>query len=256
MSRQWRSWLSWLWFPINCVQGLFTALWTALWISVALGLSFLTGRRAIGLWLAKWVWAPGLLRGAGARLEVSGLESIDCGRPYLLVANHQSWIDIPALFRASPRPLHFVGKEELARVPFLGAFMRAMGMVFVERSGGKRAARSLSQIRELLDSGAWVVSFPEGTRSRDGRLGAFRAGTFAPAIESGVAVLPVALEGPGKILPPGGFRVRPGKLHVCFGAPLPTADLRSSDRARLAQEAETAVRDLLARLRDGASSGA
>ncbi len=238
------------WLLVNLLQGLFTVFWTVGWISVALLLAFLTGRRELGLWLARRVWAPGLLFGAGAHLEVEGLKGLDCSRPYLLVANHQSWIDIPALFRVVPRPLRFVAKEELARVPFLGAFMRATGMVFLERRGSKRTVLGLNQAAELLREGAWLVSFPEGTRSRDGRLGPFRTGTFAAAIEAGMEVVPIALEGPGVVLPPGGFRVRPGKIRVRFGEPISAANFKSSERARLAREAETAVRNLLAGLRE------
>lgn len=238
-----------LWWPLNAIQGLYTALWTAGWICVALVISGLFRRKEIGLWLARNVWAPGLLWGAGARLEVSGLEHVDWNRVYLLAANHQSWIDIPALFRAVPVPLRFVAKQELARVPFLGAFIRAMGMVFVERTSGRKAARGIEQARQVLGERGWLVSFPEGTRSREGRVGRFRAGTFAAAIEAGVEVVPVAIEGAGQVLPAGGFRVRPGKIEVRFGEPIPVSGLSVRDREALARRAEAAVRDSLAGLR-------
>src|SRR6476660_8577156 len=115
------------WAVINTLQAIHAVVWSALWISVALVVSGLTWRRRPALALARRVWAPGLLAVA-VRLEVVGLERVDFSRPHLFVANHQSWIDIPALFAGLPVPLLFMAKRELAKVPFLGWYIRAMGM--------------------------------------------------------------------------------------------------------------------------------
>jgi 1-acyl-sn-glycerol-3-phosphate acyltransferase len=235
-----------LWLPVNAIQGLYTALFTAVGISIALAITLVVRRPGPALWIARRIWAPGLLRGAGARLSVTGLERLDLTRPALLVANHQSWIDIPALFRAVPGPLLFLAKSELAGVPFLGAYIRAMGMVFVDRSNVRRASRSVGRAAELLAQGCFLVSFPEGTRSRDGRPGPFRSGGFGAALETGSDVVPVALVGPAAVLPRDGFKVRPGRIEVRFGHPIPTADLAPGSRAALARRAEAAVRALLA----------
>lgn len=227
-----------LWAPLNALQALFTVIWTALWISVALAVAALARRPAPALWLARWVWAPGLLAGAGARLRVTGGEQLDPARPALVVANHQSWIDIPALFRALPVPLRYLAKRELGAVPFLGAYIRAMGMVFVDR-------------------GAHVVSFPEGTRSADGRPGHFKSGGFGAALEAGADVLPVAIVGAGRVLTREGlFRVRPGVIEVRIGRPIPTTGLPPGARAALARRAESAVRTLLAAEPEASPAGA
>src|SRR6185436_4869407 len=134
-----RSLSTLLWLPWNAIQLAYTLAWSAFWISAALLVSLFAGQRP-ALAMARRIWAPGLLFGAGARLAVVGLDAVDLTRPYLVVANHQSWIDIPALFRAFPVPLRFVAKSELARVPFLGAYLRAMGMVLVDRAD-RRGAR-------------------------------------------------------------------------------------------------------------------
>ena len=93
-----------------------------------------------------------------------------------------------------------------------------------------------------------MLSFPEGRRSRDGRLQRFKSAGFAAAIEAGVPVVPIALEGAGRALPPGGFRVRCGTLRVLIGEPLATSGLTRADRAELARQAEAAVTELLAQL--------
>jgi 1-acyl-sn-glycerol-3-phosphate acyltransferase len=233
------------WFLVNVLQAAYAVLWTALWVSVALVVSALTWRRGPALALARWVWAPGLFVWGG-RCEVVGRERVDFSRAHLFVANHQSWIDIPVLFAALPVPLLFMAKRELARVPFLGWYIRAMGMVFVERNARTAGAASVGHAAERLGRGWSVLSFPEGTRSRDGRVHPFKSGGFAAAIEAGVPVVPVAIEGAGRIIPPGGFRVRPGHVRVIIGEPLATAGLDRAARADLARRAEAAVTALLA----------
>jgi len=232
-----------VWFPLNLLQGIATALWGALWISVALVAAAWAGPPP-ALLLARRVWGPGQLAIGGARLVVVGGEQVDTQRAQLFVANHQSWIDIPALFCALPLPLHFLAKRELGAVPFLGWYIRAMGMVFVERDAPRRASASVARAAELLASGRSVLSFPEGTRSRDGRLGRFKSGAFGAALAAGVPVVPVALVGTGRVLPAGGFRVRPGRLEVRIGSPIDPAPFAPDDRAGLARACEAAVRQL------------
>ena len=233
------------WPLFNALQLLFTVFWTAGWICLALLVRMLTGGRHWPLRMASRCWAPGLLRGAGARLEVHGLERIDWSRPHVFVANHQSMIDICALFRALPVPVRFVLKQELAKVPFVGWYARAMGMVFIERASARSSARRLHAAVGVVRAGASVCAFPEGTRSRDGRVGAFKGGAFQLAIEAGVSVVPVAIEGSGDVLPTAGFRVRPGTIVLRMGDPLQTQGLAPHDRTALAQQARAAVVALL-----------
>lgn len=237
-----------LWLPVNGLQLLATLVWGAFWITVALVVSLLARRRGPSLWLARRVWAPGQIAIGLSRLRVAGREQLDFGRPCFFVANHQSWLDIPVLFAAVPVPLHFVAKQELARVPFLGWYMAAMGMVFVDRSARRKAIASVDAAGELLAAGASLVSFPEGTRSAPGELGRFKSGGFAAVLESRgpqVAVVPVGIAGAGRILPRGGFRVRPGIVEARFGEPIPVAGLGLADRVALARRAEEAVAGLL-----------
>lgn len=234
-----------LWLPLNAAQAFVTLAWSVLWISVALAAAALGGPPP-ALALARTAWGPGLLAGAGARLVVRGAGHLDASRAQFVVANHQSWIDIPTLFRALPLPLHFLAKRELAAVPWLGWYIRAMGMVFVERSSARAASSAVARASELLAGGRTVVSFPEGTRSRDGALRRFKSGGFGAALAAGAPVVPVAIVGSGRVLPPGGFRVRPGRIEVHIGAPIDATAFAPDDRSGLARAAETAVRELLA----------
>jgi len=234
-----------VWSPVNAVQALITILWMAVWVSVALVATAVTRSPRASLWLARRVWATGQVATALAWVRCSAVAPVDWGRPCLLVANHQSWIDIPVLFRSVPVPLRFLAKQELARVPFLGAYIRAMGMVFVDRRDARRAKASVDRVAASLRGGAAIVSFPEGTRSADGRVGRFKSGAFDAVLAAGADVVPVGIVGAGRVLPRDGFRVRPGRIEVRFGAPIPTRDLGRADRAELARRAEEAVRSLV-----------
>lgn len=239
-----------LWAPVNLLQFAFTLGWSAFWISVALLARLVTPRAArarVTRFVARRIWAAGLLVGAGARLRVVGLDRLPPGGTHLFVANHSSWIDIAALYRALPIDPHFVAKRELGRVPFLGRFLRTMGMVLVDRSNLRRATDAVHAATALLAAGRSVVSFPEGTRSRDGHLAPFKSAGFGAALAAGCDVVPVALVGAGAVLPAGGFRVRPGTIEVRFGTPIPVADCAAtpSPRTALATRAHQAVAELL-----------
>ena len=236
------------WAAHNAVGFAFTLLWTAGWISLALIVLGLTGRRDIALRMAARCWAPALLAGAGAKLEVEGADAIDWSQPCLLVCNHQSVIDICALFRAVPVPLHFLLKQEMTRVPFVGWYARACGMLFIERDNPRAGPRLRREAAALLCEGGTLCLFPEGTRSRTGAVSPFKGGAFQSAIDAGVPVLPVAIDGAGAVLPPDGFRVRAGVIRVRFGTPLDTAGAGgASGRQALADAAHAAEVALLQR---------
>lgn len=236
-----------LWSIANFFQLLFTLTFSAVGISIALVLTFLTRRRDVAVFMARRIWAPGLLWGARGRLAVEGTERLAPDAAYLFVANHQSFIDIPVLFMALARPLHFVAKRELARVPFLGWYIRAMGMVFLDRRARRAARASVEEAAVLLRSGRSVVTFPEGARSPDGRVRPFKSGAFAAALEAGVAVVPVAIHGAGAVMASRGWRIRPGTIRVRIGEPIPPAG-PEAERGALARKAEADLRRLYATL--------
>lgn len=232
------------WLAFNALQLAFTLLWTAGWICLALMLRLVRDER-LPLRMASRCWAPGLLHGAGARLQVEGLAGVDWTQPLVLVANHQSIIDVCAVFRAVPTPLRFVLKQEMARVPFVGWYARRMGMVFIERGSARSSPQRLRDAVALVRDGAQLCAFPEGTRSRDGSVGPFKGGALQVAIAAGVPVVPVAISGSGAVLPAAGFKVRPGPIRLRFGSPITTRGLAIEDRNVLARQARDAVIDLL-----------
>lgn len=234
------------WAVWNTLQLLFTLAFTGLGIVVALGLLLLAGPR-LPLRMGARVWAPVLMFGAGVRFEVEGQERVDWSRNHLFVSNHQSIIDICALFAALPVPLRFLLKDEMLQVPFVNWYARATGMLFLDRDSRRAGAMVRRQAAALLRQGQDLCLFPEGTRSRSGELAEFKAGLLQAAIDAGVEVVPVALDGAGKVLPSSSlFRVRPGVIRVRIGTPINVNGADGPlDRQQLTQRAHQAVRAML-----------
>lgn len=233
---------------LNVLEFAFTLLWTAGWISVSLALQLVSGQRDRALNMARTRWAPGLVGPAGG-LTVEGADAIDWSRPYLVVANHESLLDICVLFMAVPVPLRFLLKEEMRRVPFVAGYARATGMLFISRDDRRAGPQLRRQVAGVLGAGQSLCLFPEGTRTRDGRLGEFKSGSFQAAIDAGVEVLPIALHGTGAVLPARGFfRVCRGPMRATVGQPLPVAGrVGAAGRQALAREAQDAVAAMLGR---------
>jgi 1-acyl-sn-glycerol-3-phosphate acyltransferase len=236
-----------LWLPVNAAQAIYTLLWSAGWILAALGVRVVTRSSRLPLAMARRVWAPGLLAGAGARLRASGLEHVDPAGTYFFVSNHQSMIDIPVLFRLLPVDLHFIVKDELRGVPFLGWYISAMGMIFVRRGSGRLALAQVRAAARLIADGRSVLAFPEGTRGK-GTVQPFKTGVFLPALEAGVPIVPIAITGASRVLPARGFAVRPGLIQVAIGEPIPAAELANLDRHQTAARVREAVAELYASL--------
>jgi 1-acyl-sn-glycerol-3-phosphate acyltransferase len=245
-----------LWFACNLVQWLFIAAWTVLWTSVAVLLSAITGRRGLGLTMARRIWAPAIVRGAGGRLEaVLGTERLAARRAYFFACNHQSFGDIPVLFWSLPVNVRFVAKQELRGVPFLGWYMQAMGMVFVDRKRKRSGAQSIDAAALLLRQGQSVLSFPGGTR-RPGARQAWKPAALAAALTSGAPIVPVAVHGTSSVLPAGRPRLRPAPIRVMIGEPIETTGLTLADREAVTRQAEEAVQAMLTQLAAEAADAA
>ena len=143
--------------------------------------------------------------------------------------------------------LRFLAKKEVRKIPFLGLYAAAMGMVFIDRSDSEASRTSVDLMSELLEDGASMASYPEGTRSRSGELLPFKTGSFVAAIKAGVPVVPVSISGSERVLPADGFSPRPGLIRVSVGEPILTTGRDLEDRRALADEAREQVADMLER---------
>jgi 1-acyl-sn-glycerol-3-phosphate acyltransferase len=229
-------------------------LWTAL---VATAVTLFWGppvlvnamlRRKPGTWYVDVTrsWARAIFWASGCRAEVEGVENLRAGEAQVVVANHVSWFDVFALASILEVPYHFVAKKELERIPLFGPAWKAAGHISIDRSDRERAIASLraagAQIRR---EGSAVVIFPEGTRSRSGRLQTFKKGAFQLARESGAPVVPAVVTGSFEIMPPGSWRIRPRTVHIRF-LPAVLPQVYGSTEALMGEVHSAMLRVLLA----------
>ena len=196
-------------------------------------------------WFARW-WSRTLLRMARIPVRLHGLEHIPEDHACVLVSNHASAADIPILFGNLPFQFRVIAKDSLFRIPILGWCMSLAGYINIDRTNARKAVKSLKRAAQKLRAGLPVLVFPEGTRTKTGELQPFKGGAFLVAIEAGVPVIPIGIQGSFDILVTGSRKIRSGvEIHVRIGAPIATQGYRSKDRDRLAELAHQAVADCL-----------
>ena len=163
-----------------------------------------------------------------------GLERLVPGRTYVFVANHQSIYDIPILFWSLPYQLRIIAKESLGRFPFLGWHLRRTGHLLVDRRRPNRAA-IFGWASRLTSQGLSLIVFPEGTRSRDGRVGQFKRGSFHLALDGGLPVVPVSVIGSRHVMLKGRLATYPGHVQLVVHDPIDTTGLVGTDPKAFAE---------------------
>ncbi|HVO18546.1 MAG TPA: lysophospholipid acyltransferase family protein [Anaeromyxobacter sp.] len=208
----------------------YAAVTMVLFFLVSLPVMILTGSGDLPMWLARRAWSPSCLWVSGCRREALAAPPLPEG-PLIFASNHESALDIWVLVERLPRNVRFIAKQELFRIPIFGWYMRLGGHVPVDRRNQAQAVESLRAAARLVRGGTSLIVFPEGTRSRDGRVQPFKKGPFALAMEALVPVVPVAISGSGAVTPSGLVAVWPGTIRVALGEPVHPASYR--DRAAL-----------------------
>ncbi len=179
-------------------------------------------------------WARILARMTLVRVEVQGLEEIMPGRSYVVVANHQSQFDIPLIYGYCGLDLRWVMKAELRKLPFVSAGCRAIGHIFVDRSDPEQARQAINDAVARLQDSTGLLFFPEGTRSRTGRLLPFKKGAFRVAVDQQLDILPMTVIGTRDVLPADSLRLRPGSVRLRIHPPVSTqgCDVKDLERIR------------------------
>jgi len=159
---------------------------------------------------------------------------------YVVIANHQSFLDI-FLLSNLPHEMKWVAKKSLFKIPWVGWAFWLVGDIAVDRGDTASALAVMAKARRYLERGMSVMMFPEGTRSRDGKLLPFKAGAFKLAIEAGVPVLPIAVSGTAHGMPKGTPWVRPSRLTVRILDPVPTKGLGDRDLRKLRDDVQAMI---------------
>ena len=177
---------------------------------------------------------------SGVRLEVTGGEKTCTDRAVVFMSNHQSNYDPPVVFGILP-PVLIIGKKEFFRVPILGRAMALRGFIPIDRKNRTHAMEAIEAAVRAVKAGHSFLIYPEGTRSPDGRLQAFKKGAFIMAIRAGAPIVPISISGSARVMPKGKFEIHPGVVRVTVHDPVPTEGCTPDDRERIMEQVRRAI---------------
>jgi 1-acyl-sn-glycerol-3-phosphate acyltransferase len=166
------------------------------------------------------LWARMLLWLTGTRVDVIGKENVLMEKPQIFMANHQSDFDILIVLAHIPGQFRWIAKKELFKIPIFGKAMRNAGYIEIDRQNHEKALKSLDEAAQKIREGKSVVTFPEGTRSRDGKIRPFKQGMFHLAIQAGVPIVPISIIGAHQIMPKRTLKVKPGRIRMVIDRPV------------------------------------
>lgn len=191
-----------------------------LFLFILLLIFFPFGIREPLLRLSKWAVHLGT-KILGIKVETSGVEKVDRKSPYIFMANHLSFLDGPMLFMLIPQSIRVILKKEVFRIPVIGQGMRYVGFVPVDRKSIRGGKKSIDKAARLMRERSYsFLIFPEGTRSRDGRIQAFKRGGFFLALEGQASIIPISIRGTYELMPRGTLLAKKGKVRVLFHPPV------------------------------------
>jgi len=226
-------------FAYGVIASLAVVIYTLVVVPPIVLVSLRSRRGADGLAM---LWSRLVLWTSLARVESVGRGQLPRGGSCVLVANHQSYLDICGLASALGAFPRFVAKKELLRVPVLGQGIVALGQIVIDRQDPEGAKGAIDRAMRALPDGVQVCFFAEGTRSVNGRIGPFKKGAVALALQTGLPLVPVSIRGTRELMPKGSPIVYPGgTIRVVFAKPIPTAGMSFDHRELLTAEVRDAV---------------
>jgi 1-acyl-sn-glycerol-3-phosphate acyltransferase len=160
------------------------------------------------------VWGRSIVWISRIKVKIRGLEHIRPSHAVIYMSNHQSNYDIPVYFSALPVQFRWLAKAELFKIPIFGRAMRGAGYISIDRSDLKSALRSMKRAAVSIRNGTSVLIFPEGTRTRDGALLPFKTGGFSLAIDAGVPIVPLGIQGTRRVMAKGRKLIHRGEVCI------------------------------------------
>lgn len=201
-------------------------------------------------------WARLFLRIPPVAWSVEGLEHIHSDTRYVVASNHLSMFDIPLLFAALPVDGRFLAKKELFRIPLVGRAMRTIGIIEIDREAGGSSRQAIADgVQLAAERGYSLLVFPEGTRSDDGALLPFKKGAFRIAIDTGLPLLPVVIEGTDRVSRKHSKLFHRGTARVRILPPIETASKTNRDHLNpLVRDVEASITSVYEQLRSESSA--
>lgn len=213
-------------FPLIIVVTLFTAIFTILCFPWKNG----KAPRAVQVF-----WSRSVLWFLLIPIKVTGQDNVDPKQSYVFVANHQSFLDVFAVYGWLPNNFKWLMKKEIRKVPFVGTACAVAGHIFVDRSNPRAALQSMDHIKKELVDGISTVIFPEGTRTKTGEMGRFKQGAFKIAMDMGLPVVPLSLGGFFKAMPSGQVFANPrARVSLHIGKPIDISQFNDINEAMAA----------------------
>jgi 1-acyl-sn-glycerol-3-phosphate acyltransferase len=240
-------------FTIWCWTG--CALSTVFWATASLVGSLVSGSGKFQHYCMRR-WSKDNLWLSRARVEIEGLKNIDENRPQIFVANHSGLHDILSLAAYLPIQFRWIAKKSLFRVPFMGWHMRRSGYIAIDRENPRDAAKSIVDATRVIQNGVNAIAFPEGTRSRTGKLGNFHSGAFSLALRTGVPLVPITLDGSYRVIAPKTLQVNPGTIiRIRIDPPIDLSAYLRGEKRRLMEDVFQIMNRSLEELRNRRKPG-
>jgi 1-acyl-sn-glycerol-3-phosphate acyltransferase len=218
---------------------------TFIWALIGIFLSIFSASGKIVHFYCAVPWSKIILWGSGVRVKISGLDAIQKEKTYIYIPNHLSFFDIFALLAYLPVDFKFILKESLMQIPIFGWAMRRAKYISIDRSSAAKAKSTFKQAVDRIRSGASIVIFAEGTRSKNGHLQPLKRGAFYLAIESGTPIVPIAIKGTNKIMPKGSFKLKKGSITIQLGSPIETIHYKSRNMPDLIEKVTVCLKSML-----------
>ncbi len=211
---------------------LWVVLTTIFWGTIAIIISFFT-RTGNPVHIIARIWARGILYVSRIRVKVNGLNQIDPSQSYVYMSNHQSNFDIPVLLAHLPVQFRWLAKAELFKIPLFGRAMQGAGYVKIDRFNQESAFQSIKEAATKMKDGVSVMIFPEGTRSLDGRIRPFKKGGFIMAVDAGVPIVPIVLQGTWSIMEKSSLQINTGDVVMNLEKPIATTNYSRQNKDEL-----------------------
>jgi 1-acyl-sn-glycerol-3-phosphate acyltransferases len=232
-----------IWLPISLIITILTA------IIVTVG-CFCGGERFFSYYPGV-LWSRLVCIITLCPVKIIGREKLDRSKSYIFVSNHQGAYDIFLIYGYLNQPIKWVMKQSLRKIPFVGKACEAAGFIFVDSSSPKAAARTIEDAKKRLKNGASIVIFPEGSRTKTGKIDRFKKGAYQMALDLKLPVVPVTINGTYEVMPIGAFLINPHKLELVVHEPIPTENIQIENM----RDAATEIGKLINQSREAIESG-
>ncbi|MDP4180108.1 MAG: lysophospholipid acyltransferase family protein [Bacillota bacterium] len=192
------------------------------------------------------MWGRQITGVTGSKVTVSGEENIPKDRGVVFIANHQSYFDVPVMMGYVNKPLGFITKVELSKIPIFSMWLKLLGCVFIVRNDAKQSLKAINQGAQQVKSGNSMVIFPEGTRSVDGKLGEFKPGSLKLAVKSGAPIVPVVIKGTINVMNKKSLAIKAADVEIIILPPIMQEEIGKRDTNDLAEQLKNIIMEKLA----------